>query len=911
MLDKITTIGSKLATIFGDKTKFGVVDVADVFDMSILSGIFSNSKNKNAENITSHKQSENAERAERNEKNKRNVFIQPAMLAKFLHYEAFDPDTNIYINKKSCGFILEAAPLTGANEEMVNILASIITDVLPSDVDLQFLLWASDKVGDILDYFEAERSGKGEIFEWLAKKRTDFLKKGTQESLTTSGSFIIRDIRLFIIVSIANKSFEESSEKLSGLREDIVGSLKSINMPTCNLGIDGFLSVMRDLINPSTHVYPSRQNWNEYDSIALQITDPEYKSEIFPDRVIFSHDTEEITQAEDEKDAEQLALINSLEKTKTAQAAENTQRIRKTKKERIDIRAFSVRDWPQTMAQWRMTDGIGQLFNTALQIPCPFVISFSIRVLDSEKASMNAQYKFMDKDKTAKSPLAKFKPLIGKEHEDWNYVRTRLAEGDRLVKTLFQVITYAPEKIAASAERKVRDLYRANGWKLRKELYLQFQSWLTMLPMRMSEGMYEDLKLLGRLRTVTAFNAVNLAPLQGEWKGSRTPSLLLPGRRGQLATWNPFDNTEGNYNVAIAAASGKGKSMFTQEYITCLLGSGGKVWVIDIGRSYEKTCKLLGGTFIEFGPEQRLSLNPFTFIKDFDASLVMLKPLLAAMARPSSNASDEEISFLEKALKAAWEEKGNKASITTIAEWLAKQDIVVCKNLAHLLYTYTKEGMYGRYFEGPSNINLDDFFVVLELQDLKAKKDLQKIILLVLMYQISETMYLGNRSQIKSCIIDEAWDLLGGDNDGAAKFIETGYRTARRFRANFVTITQSINDYFKNATSIAAFENSDYNIVLGQKSESIDQVKKLDRFSLDPFSERLFKSLRKTDDYSECIIKGPSGLSVHRIIFDPYSRILYSSKGDEFEAVNKLVAQGKSLRDAIDIVARKFNHDFF
>lgn len=827
MLSEIINFGNKLARILGDKTKFGVYD-----------------------------------------EETQNTFIAPNILANFLHYEAYDSDTDIFINKKSCGFILEAAPLTGANEEMVNILTSIITDVLPQEIDLQFLLWASDKVGNILDRFEEARSGNGEIFEWLAKKRTSFLKRGTQESLSSSGSFIIRDLRLFIIVSIPNKSFEEVDERLTNLREDVASSLKSIGMPTANLTIENFLSVMSDLVNPSLDVYATEQNWHEYESLSQQITNPEYKLEVKHDRMVFNH--------------------------------ENT---------KIEARTFAVRDWPKTMAQWRMTDSIGQLFNTALQIPCPFVTSFTLRLLDTEKATMNAQYKFMDKDKTAKSPLAKFKPLISKEYEDWDFIRTRLAEGDRLLKTFFQVVIYAPEKQASSAERKVRDLYRANGWKLRKDLYLQLQSWLAMLPMRMSEGMFDDLKLFGRLRTVTALNAVNLAPLQGEWKGTATPSLILPGRRGQLATWNPFDNQEGNYNIAIAAASGKGKSMFTQEYITCLVGSGGRVWVIDIGRSYEKTCKILGGTFIEFSPKQNISLNPFTCIKDFDEALVMLKPLLAAMARPTGNVSDEELSFLEKALKAAWDKNGNNASITTISDWLSEQDSSVCTNLSHLLYTYTKDGMYGRYFEEPSNINLQSQFIVLELQDLNAKKDLQKIILLVLMYQISQAMYLSDRSQIKSCIVDEAWDLLGGDNDGAAKFIEAGYRTARRFRANFVTITQSINDYFKNPTSIAAFENSDYNVVLGQKTESIDQVKKLERFNLDPFSERLFKSLRKTDDYSECIIKGPSGLSVHRIVFDPYSRILYSSKGEEFEAVNKLVEQGHALRDAIEIVARKFNYE--
>lgn len=826
MFEQLNKIGNKIACIFGDKTKFGVATAHEK-----IGDLFAYTK-----------------------------------LASLLPYEAYDPETQLYINKRSSGFILEAPPLTSANEEMVNILASILTDILPADVDLQFLLWASNKIGNILDNFERERSHQSEVLVWLAHQRTEFLKSGANRSLIAAESFSVRDFRLFIVVGIAHQAGADMSARLCELRQNIVSSLKSINMPTRNLEVHEFLSLMIDWLNPSSSVDSSVRNWNEHDALALQVSDAECCLRILPDRLTFE---------------------------------------RSANADIFEVCSLTIADLPSTMTQWKMTDSIGQLFNASLQIPCPFLVSLNVRVLDHEKAQLNIQYKYLDREKTAKSPLAKFRPLIDKEYENLNLVRRCLAEGDRLVKTFYQVIIFAPQNSVLSAERKVRDLYRANGWKLRKEIYVQFQAYLAALPMVMSEGMYDDLRLLGRLRTMTAFSAINIAPLQGEWKGTATPSLLLPGRRGQLATWNPFDNQEGNYNVAIAAASGKGKSMFTQEYITCLLGIGGRVWVIDVGRSYEKTCKMLGGVFIEFIPELNLSLNPFTFIRDFDASLVMLKPLLAAMARPNSNASDEEISFLEKALKAAWLEKHNDASITTVAKWLAAQDTFVGQNLSHLLYTYTQDGMYGKYFEGRSNINLDNSFVVLELQELKAKKDLQKIILLVLMYQIAEAMYLSNRSQIKSCIIDEAWDLLGGDNDGAAKFIETGYRTARRYRANFVTITQSINDYFKNNTSIAAFENSDYNLILGQKAEAIDQIKKLDRLNMDAFSERLFKSLRKTDDYSECIIKGPSGLSVHRIIFDPYSRILYSSKGEEYEAVKTLVAEGLTLRDAIAKVAQK------
>ena len=798
-------------------------------------------------------------------------FFAQFPLSSLLPYETYDPATQLFFNKNSQGFMLEVAPLTGATQQTVQILGSLITDVLPITADLQCLLWASDKIGEGIDAFAAERSGAGDTFAWLAEKRAEFLKAGTLQSLTSSGSFLLRDFRLFFVVSMPLKNNSPENETLCQLREDIMSSLNSVQMASRNIPIQNFISVLTDLLNPSRSPYPAKQRWNEWDALSLQITDPEYRCRVFSDKLTLS------------KKASNNEISESWE-----------------------VHAFSVRDFPEAAGLWQTHEHLGQLFNAALQIPCPFVISFHVRALDAEKSAASAQMHYMNKDSTAKSQLAKFKPSIGKEHRDWGFVRDRLAEGDRLVKVFYQVILYTLPEEAHAAERKIRDLYRANGWKLRKESFLQLQSWLAMLPMVMTEGMFDDLKRLGRLRTMNALSAINLAPLLGEWKGTQKPSLFLPGRRGQIAIWNPFDNPEGNYNVAIAATSGSGKSALTQEYIVALLGAGGRVWVIDVGRSYEKTCRLLGGEFLEFKSDNPISLNLFTFIEDMnDESLEILKPLLAAMARPQGSVSDEEMTFLEKAVKAAWDQQGAAASITTVAGWLEKQTSPICTTLAHLLYPYTNTGMYGKYFEGPCTLNINNNFIVLELEELKQKKDLQKIVLLVLMYQISKRMYLGSRSQVKSCVIDEAWDLLGGDNEGAAKFIETGYRRARRYNANFVTITQGINDYFKNATSIAAYENSAFNLILAQNRESIAQLRASKRLPMDDYLEKLFESVRRTDDYSECVIKSPQGVSVHRIIFDPYSRILYSSKGDEFEAVKKLQAQGLTLQAAIEIVAQQ------
>ncbi|EKE09413.1 MAG: hypothetical protein ACD_16C00185G0001 [uncultured bacterium] len=64
--------------------------------------------------------------------------------------------------------------------------------------------------------------------------------------------------------------------------------------------------------------------------------------------------------------------------------------------------------------------------------------------------------------------------------------------------------------------------------------------------------------------------------------------------------------------------------------------------------------------------------------------------------------------------------------------------------------------------------------------------------------------------------------------------------------------------------------------------------------------ERTLRSLRtEQGQYAEIMIKGPKGFAVGRLLLDPFSKVLYSTKADEFAAVQTLVDQGFSLKEAI------------
>ena len=794
------------------------------------------------------------------------TFKDMANLRAWLPYRSFDDDNHILINKASRGFLLEVAPITGATEQTCEILASLFTDLLPEGTDIQFLLIGSHHIGAQLQRFVQARQGGEAIFQWLAQKRATWLSQGTLKPLFPNQNLILRNFQLILSVSLPEKHPDCTHHKLAQIRSRILTTLNSIQLQASPLPIDAFINLITQLTSPCSKITDNPCYWDSLNELANQMTNPAYEWLCYPDHLSCSNGS----------------------------------------REAWDIICLQAGQYPKHWAQWQMADSIGHLFNSALQIPCPFLISFNIHINPRQGVERLA-LKAIDKEKDMRSTKAKLMPHLYREYQDHEFLRTRLSEGDRAVDSLYQIILYCPQGQSVDAERAVNDLYRSLGWKLTKTRYLQWVSWLSTLPMTFSEGLYDDFKRLKLLRTITGFNAANLAPIQGEFKGTSTPRMLFAGRRGQIASFDVFDQQEGNFNIAIAAKSGSGKSTLTQEIIVSLLGTGGQVWVIDAGRSYEKTCELIGGKFLCFDPSHPLCINPFTHISDFEnEALPLLKPLFAAMVHPQGSASDEELSYLEQALKGAWEAKGNDASVSEVVAWLKAQQNPTCKQLITLLYSYTKAGMYGQYFEGQANINLNAPFVVLELQELKNKKDLQRVVLLVMMYHISQTMVKADRAKPKMCIVDEAWDLL--NLDGAKEFIELLARTARKFKLSLVTITQSIADYYRSRAAQAAFENSDHKIILAQTPETISQVKKQQYLTIDDFTEKAFKSLRKTNDYAECVIQSPGHFSIQRIILDPFSRILYSSTGEEVKAVKALQAQGLSLKEAIEIMVKN-KHD--
>ncbi len=814
-----------------------------------------------------------------------------ARFSQWLPYLAYLEERQIFINRDALGFCLELRPQSGADEDMARVLTALYA-ASPAGTGIQFHLLASPDIRSTLggyadlrlpDQIRPEFDGLGRpgrhanLHRTMARRRVGHYLAGARTSLLPNQSYLLRNFRLIISVSLpGNPDDLNRIDELTLLRDGHRATLHAAGFPSR-------LWTAAELINwVSALLDPHRQSG---DGLPLSYD---------PGRELRHQVIDRSTRLTIQQTC--IGLDNP------AQG------------EPSELRLLSVRSFPPRFALWSMGSLIGDLYQATLQYSCPFMLTLGVHVLDAEATRNWAYLKSARATTNASSYMARFLPDMQERKADWDIVLKAMDDGQQLVDLHHQLVLFAPPREMARAEQAARSIFRARGFELSRDTMMMSQGLIGALPMTLSTPFHADLTRMKRCSTKTSANAVHLAPLVAEWQGTGTPVLLLGGRRGQLMQLDVYDNPAGNYNVAIAGTSGSGKSLLLNEIAVSYLGTGARVWIIDVGRSYEKACRNFGGSFIEFTENAGLSLNPFTFVDDIDEDMELLQPLLAQMVSPREALEGFQYSTLGAAIKKVWKARGREMTITDIHDLLATgaldevgdntaaQGDRRLKDLAAMLHPYTRDGTYGKYFDSHASIDFSSDFIVLELEELKAKKDLQTVVLLIVMYRITREMYFS-RDRKKIVIIDEAWDLLSGG--ATAEFIEAGYRRARKYKGAFMSATQGVDDYYRNPAAKAALDNSDWMFLLRQKPESIEMMDKLGQLTMDDAMKRLLQSLRTEHGaFSEVFIHSPAGNGIGRLIVDPCSLLLFSSRAEDFSAINAWRATGMSVAQAIDAVLR-------
>lgn len=723
-------------------------------------------------------------------------------LSDFLPYQWFDSETKLFISEKHIGFILETSPLVGSSESMQKELSNIFTQILPEKSSIQTILYADKNIGDILDEYKDLRKKSSEVVQILANRRAKYLSKLALKSHLAP--YVLRDFKCYMSVSLnLEENIEKEIEKIIKIKTQIMATLNVVGVDSRIVDATGLIKFLDGIFNADfKNTECSRKKWNKFDPINGQI---------------ISNDTDLIIEDD----------------------------ILKLRQGGTEIKTFSVVGYPPEWTLSQMSELIGDMFRDSRQFSCPFIIHYGVYIQKQSNEVAKIAIKSNMVERQMCSPIGKYIPNI--ERDELQYAQECLSKGERLVKTQFSIVLISEKGEMSKAEQILKTMFSSMLFKVESNLGTQLHSLLTTLPLSWHRDTISILEEFKKLRTTLSVESANLVPQQAEWKGTRTPAMLFGGRKGQVIQFCPFDNTAGNYNVTVVGRSGAGKSVFMQELMSSTMGLGGRVFVLDVGRSFEKTCHMLGGQFIEFSPNANICMNPFSNLDSnnheaVEDTLAMLKSVIQMMAAPINGVNDKGAALLEQATNESFKQRGKETTITDIANYLLNLGDEQAKDLGQMLYPYTVSGVYGKYFNGQANVNLDNNLIVVELEELKEKKELQSVIVQMMVINITNKMFLGDRKTPFNIVFDEAWDLLRAKQSEV--FIETLARRLRKYRGSLVVGTQSVNDFYTCAGAQAAWDNSDWNCFLSQKEESIAQLKNSKRILLDEYKERVITSVK-------------------------------------------------------------------
>jgi conjugal transfer ATP-binding protein TraC len=827
--------------------------------------------------------------------------------ASWLPYVSYLDDEQLFVNADGIGFMLEVMPQSGADDRMVEVLIALYANCPPA-TGIQFHLFASPHVRPQLRNYanlrmeDDDQSEKAQVwgrparndnlFRKLARRRFEHLTAGAQRSLTHGFHYTIRDFRLMMSVTLqGDPASLARRDEIVSLRDGMATTLRSASLPNrvCNAA---------DLINwCSLFVNPDR------------ITDSHA-----PD--LHYDNGREIRDQIVDHDTIQDAKANALHFWKEGGGAG------------LDVRFFSIKSFPERFGLWQMGSLIGDLMQPALQYNTPFLLTMGVHVLNPNATRSMVTANHVRATQNAGSKMAIVMPDVGKKARDWTAAADAIDAGGAIVSLYHQLAVFSEPDHSVQAQETAKAIWRARGFELNADVYMHRQALIASLPMTLSPRFHADLRKMRRVTRKTMGNAIHLAPLVAEWRGTRTPTLLFGGRRGQLMTLDVYDNDLGNYNFAIIGAPGSGKSVLMNEMAWSYLSIGARVWMLDLGRSFEKLCKKAGGTYIEFRTDSKINLNPFSVVSEqrvaadgtveggISEDIDMLKPALAKMCSMGSRLEEVQLKALGAMALKLYKEYGRELTITGLRDAFKTGSLPELglngdqriKDLAVMLNPYTKDGEYARFFEGRNNIDFSNDFMVIENEELKRKPELHAVVNILLMYQITGQMYLS-RDRKKVLFIDELKQQLGdigSDDPVKAAVVEEAARRARKYGGALGTATQSADDFYGSAQMEAALNCSDWVFLLRQKAESIELLGRQGKISMDESKKRVLQSLRTEPGvFSECYVSSPVGEGVARNILDPFSHLLFSNKLDDNAPLDELRRSGLTIDDAITELLRR------
>ncbi|MDR0591019.1 MAG: DUF87 domain-containing protein [Candidatus Nomurabacteria bacterium] len=297
-----------------------------------------------------------------------------------------------------------------------------------------------------------------------------------------------------------------------------------------------------------------------------------------------------------------------------------------------------------------------------------------------------------------------------------------------------------------------------------------------------------------------------------------------------------------NYNMAVFAKSGSGKSFTVKLEALRSMMMGAEVLIIDPENEYQKLCEAVGGSYIRLSLNSDTRINPFDLPKVIDsedaedalrANLVTLHGLFrqmlgSAQVGPNGETlaalSPAEEADLDQALIDTYARAGitsdplTHGSIPPTIENLYDTLLHMegsGPQLAQRLRKYTS-GTFAGIFSQQSNVNINNQMVVFNIRDLEDElRPVAMYIVLNHIWNITKT-----QQKKRMLIVDEAWQLMKYAD--SANFMLSLAKRARKYYLGLTVITQDVEDFMGSQMGRSVVANSSLILLLKQSPSAVD-----------------------------------------------------------------------------------------
>lgn len=782
-------------------------------------------------------------------------------------------EKSIVCNDGYFGFIFECVPHIRAGTKTAETIESILKK-LSDDIFMQINLWGSKNIETILNRWEYDHHSENETINEAIKKFGEFFRNKTNEQISYSMETSIKNHRLFF-------SFKSKDEKkLLDVKNHIKNILATNSFFPVELELENLKPIFWELLNPK----------HSFNSI------PKYDSKkLFNKQVVSSEN-----------------IIN-IEDTHIKIGRKN------------NANSFVGKSWitlsPASLSDYahiqdfgkKLGDYITQACNTN-QFNDTFMVTLNInKVPRSENISIGKKQNSLV-NKRVKNTDTK---LLDKKAEAQS-VNKRLKDFEPLFNMDLVVLIAGEnyelaDKNATSVQTFWASGGETSGIVLGRNNSAHLPIFLNSLPLGLTKDYFEIIQ--GNPFKLFADQVAPFAPVEADYKGNY-PNNLFISKRGQLAGFD-FFQTSASKNGYIIARSGAGKSVLLNYMVLNAHTRGDRIFITDIGGSYEPICAELGGQYIEIDLDKPISFNPFSDLKELTLEdLNFFSDWIYSLG--ASKLKSEALKLqniikpkLQEIIRNLFDDLGSDLEISDIRDGIKKIEDSRYQDFAIALTPFCRGELYGDFLTGKSQINLNNQLAVLELGKVENIQEIRDAMIFIWEYHKSNAVYKQEKDAEHGgrrilVIIDEVHKFLG-KNEMMDDAIEQAYRRFRKHLASIWIATQSFEDINNNDGLTRAgrviLANSPWKIFLGQEETSLNMLFASSAFKFDHIEEELIRAVTTVKpEYSELFIITPEQQKIpYRLVMNKYFYYLTTTDQDDKRKVyNTMKMHNLSKKDAIN-----------